>query len=81
MDVSGLIVWICKRFDKERIEKIILGLVEALKNHQAQPMPRDKFKEEHPHYREFHVDPAAPLKERPVTRKPAPKKKRRSTSR
>lgn len=74
--ISGFIVWICKRFNREQIEKIINGLVQALSDSNSEIKDRDQFKEEHPSYRDFHVDPNEPLKE-----KPGIKKKRRKATR
>ncbi len=74
-NISRLIIWICKRFTREQIERIIQELVRILKDSNSEIKPRDKFKEEHPHYREFYVDPEEPLEE-----KPDAKKKRQSTT-
>ena len=67
--ISRLIIWICKKFDREHIEKIIQGLIEALKDPNSAINSKDRFKEEHPNYRDFHVDPNEPLQEKPATKK------------
>jgi hypothetical protein len=73
--IPRLIIWICKKFDREHIEKIIQGLIEALKDSNSVFNSKDRFKEEHPNYRDFHVDPNEPLQEKPAT-----KKKRQKTT-
>ena len=70
-NVSRFIIWICRRFDRAYIEKIVDGLTEALKDPNSKLIRRDKFREDHPFYRDYSVDPTEPL-----TRKP-PKKKRK----
>jgi hypothetical protein len=72
--ISRFIVWICKRFDREQIERIIQGLLEALKDPNSEINSKDRFKEEHPNYRNFYVDPKEPF-----TGKPDTKKKRKIT--
>jgi len=67
--LSRFIVWICKKFNREQVEKIIQGLLDALKDPNSALNSKDRFKEEHPHYREFHVDPNEPLPEKPDSKK------------
>jgi hypothetical protein len=74
--IPRLIIWICKKFDRVHIEKIIQGLIDALKDPNSEINAKDRFKEEHPNYRDFHVDQNEPLQE-----KPGIKKKRRKTTR
>lgn len=60
--ISRFVVWICSRFNREQIEKIINELSDILNNRQDLPTkPKDAFKEHHPNYRQFHVDPTPPL--------------------
>lgn len=72
--IPRLIIWICKKFDREHIERIIQGLIDALRDPNSELNAKDRFKEEHPNYRDFYVDPNEPLKEKPKS-----KKKRRTT--
>jgi hypothetical protein len=67
--LSKLIIWICKRFTRDQIEKIIAGLVKILKDPNAEFQPKDTFRENHPNYRKFEVDPKAPLKEKDFKKK------------
>ena len=68
--VSRFVVWICSKFNREQIERIVKDLQDILKNRNLEIKPKDDFKEKHPNYREFSVDPNPPLK------KPLKKSKR-----
>jgi plasmid stabilization system protein ParE len=60
--ISRFVVWICSRFNREQIEKIIKELSNVLKSRQEFPTrPKNAFKEQHPNYREFTVDSTPPL--------------------
>ncbi len=59
--ISRFVVWICSKFTKEQIEKIILQLTEILQNKNPEIKPKDDFKEKHPNYRNYSVDPNPPL--------------------
>ena len=60
--ISRFVIWICSRFNREQIEKIIKELTDVLKSRQEFPArPKDAFKEQHPNYRAFAVDPTPPL--------------------
>lgn len=60
--VSRFVVWICSKFNREQIERIIKDLQEILANRNPEVKPKDDFKEKHPNYRDFSVDPDPPLK-------------------
>ena len=62
--ISRFVVWICSRFDREHIEMIVKELTAVLKSPKVLPSkPKDAFKQQHPNYREFNVDPTPPLTE------------------
>jgi hypothetical protein len=61
--VSRFVVWICSKFNREQIERIVTDLQDILKNRNPEIKPKDDFKEKHPNYRDFSVDPNPPLKE------------------
>ncbi len=63
--IARFIIWICSKFTKEEIQQIIAGLLEVLEDRNPEVKPKDDFKEKHPHYRNFSVDPLAPLTEPP----------------
>lgn len=60
--VSRFVVWICSKFNREQIERIRNELGEILANRNPEIKPKDDFKEKHPNYRDFSVDPDPPLK-------------------
>ncbi len=74
--LSKLIIWICKKFNRDEVERIIAGLIAILKDPNAEFQPKDTFKEDHPNYRNFEVDPKAPLKRKDLEGFDALKKKR-----
>jgi len=59
---ARFVIWICSKFTREEIEEIINGLSDVLANRNPDVKPKDDFKEKHPHYRNFFVDPNPPLK-------------------
>jgi len=63
--ISRFVIWICKKFNREEIISIIEQLIEILENRNPDVKPRDDFKEKHPNYRDFKVDPLPPLTEPP----------------
>ena len=62
---ARFVIWICSKFTREEIEQIIQGLLDILANRNPDVKPKDDFKEKHPHYRNFFVDPNPPLKTSP----------------
>jgi len=66
--ISRFVIWICSKFNREQIERIIKDLQEILVNRNPEVKPKDDFKEKHPNYRKFSVDPNPPLKQ-PVKKK------------
>lgn len=66
--IARFIIWICSKFTKDEIEQIVSGLVDVLQDRNPEVKPKDDFKEKHPNYRDFSVDPLAPLTEpqRPI---------------
>ena len=62
--ISRFVIWICARFNREQIELIVKELSNILRSKQDFPTrPKDAFKEQHPNYREYTVDPTPPLTE------------------
>lgn len=59
--IARFVVWICSRFTRSEIEQIINGLLDVLKDRNPEIKPKDDFKEKHPNYRDFFVDPLPPL--------------------
>ncbi|MEN6317729.1 MAG: DDE-type integrase/transposase/recombinase [Syntrophaceae bacterium] len=69
--IARFIIWICSKFTRHEIEQIITGLVDILHNRNPEVKPKDDFQEKHPNYRNFSVDPLAPLTEPPRPKKSA----------
>ena len=61
--LDRFIIWICSKFNRKEIEFIVAGLVKILVDRNPEVKPRDDFKEKHPNYRNFSVDPVPPLSE------------------
>ena len=59
------VIWICSKFTRQEIEEIIQGLQDVLADRDPEVKPKDDFKEKHPNYRNFFVDPNPPLKDPP----------------
>jgi len=68
--IARFVIWICSRFTRDEIEQIIQGLSDVLANRNPDVKPKDEFKEKHPNYRNYFVDPNPPL---PAVLKPPPK--------
>ena len=75
-NLSKIVIWICKRFNREQVKLIIGELNKILKDPNSEIQPKDTFKEDHPNYRNFEVDPNPPLK-----KKPSKKKRKKTTKR
>ena len=61
--ISRFVVWVCSKFTREQIERIVRDLTDILQNRNPEIKPRDDFREKHPNYRKFVVDPTPPLTE------------------
>jgi len=59
--IIRFVIWICKRFEREEILEIIDELLKILDGKYPEIMIKDDFKKNHPNYRNFSVDPLAPL--------------------
>lgn len=61
--LDRFIIWICSKFNRKEIEFIVTGLIKVLVDRNPEVKPRDDFKEKHPNYRDFSVDPLPPISE------------------
>jgi hypothetical protein len=59
--IPRFVIWICSKFNRLEIEQIIQGLLDVLRNRNPEVKPKDDFKDKHPNYRKFSVDPLPPL--------------------
>jgi hypothetical protein len=64
-NVNRFVIWICSKFSRDQIEQIIKELSAILNNKESLIKPKDSFKEDHPNYRNFSVDPIAPATQDP----------------
>jgi len=67
--IIRFVIWICSKFTKLEIEHIVLELTKILSNQNPEIKPKDSFKEEHPNYKKFYVDPKTPLTNIPDKKK------------
>ncbi|NIA11317.1 MAG: hypothetical protein GWP10_16725, partial [Nitrospiraceae bacterium] len=58
---KGIIIWLCKKFTRTELLELIDQLIKILNDQNSEIKPKDDFKEKHPNYRSFNVDPLAPL--------------------
>lgn len=58
--ISRFVIWICSKFTRDEIERIIQGLSDVLNNRNPDVKPKDDFKQKHPNYQNFFVDPNPP---------------------
>ena len=59
--IQRFVIWICKHFNREQIINIVDELIKVLNDKYPDLKPKDDFKDKHPNYRDFKVDPSAPL--------------------
>ena len=59
--LTKIVVWLCKKFNRTQLEFIVSNLQEVLDNKITDIKPKDDFKEKHPNYRNFYVDPTPPI--------------------
>jgi len=63
--IARLVLWLCRKFTRQELQELVHQLQEILAGRQPEPQPRDDFRQQHPHYRAFYVDPLGPLTEPP----------------
>ena len=64
-NIPRLVLWLCRKFTRQDLQELVQQLQEILAGRQPEPQPRDDFRQQHPHYRDFYVDPLAPLTQPP----------------
>jgi putative transposase len=70
--ITRLVLWLCRKFTRQELQELIEQLQQVLAGHEPQIQPRDDFRQQHPHYRDFYVDPQAPLTQPPTLPPPQP---------
>lgn len=69
--IQRFVIWICTKFNRDEILNIVDELIKILNNQNPDVKPKDDFKGKHPNYRDFKVDPLAPLDSAQIV-KPTP---------
>ncbi len=59
-NLTKLVIWLCKKFDRKQLEFLIVALIDVLYNKHSAIRPKNDFKEQHPNYRNFYIDPTPP---------------------
>ncbi len=67
--LTHFIIWICSKFTRSEIERIVEELTDILKHNDSAIKPKDDFKEQHPNYRNYAVDSDLPLTEPKIKKK------------
>jgi hypothetical protein len=73
INLTKIVIWLCKKFNRKQLEFIVANLVDVLNDKRSEIKPKDDFKEKHPHYRDFYVDPKLPLDASDKAKKKSPK--------
>jgi putative transposase len=68
--IARFVLWLCRKFTRQELEQIIVELQAILAQRNPEVKPRDDFQQQHPHYRDFYVDPLPPLTEPPTPPQP-----------
>ena len=64
--ITRLVLWLCRKFTRPDLQDLVEQLQQVLAGHEPEIHPRDDFRQQHPHYRDFYVDPQAPLIQPPA---------------
>ena len=70
--ITRLVLWLCRKFTRQDLQDLIEQLQQVLAGREPEVHPRDDFRQQHPHYRDFYVDPQAPLTQPPAAPPPQP---------
>ena len=70
--ITRLVLWLCRKFTRQELQDLIAQLQQVLAGREPEVHPREDFRQQHPHYRDFYVDPQAPLTQPPPLSTPPP---------
>ncbi len=70
--ITRLVLWLCRKFTRQDLQDLIEQLQQVLAGREPEVHPRDDFRQQHPNYRDFYVDPQAPLIQPPAPPPPQP---------
>jgi len=71
--IPRLVLWLCRKFTRRDLQELVEELQQVLAGREPEIQPRDDFRQQHPHYRDFYVDPQAPLTQPSALSAPGPK--------
>jgi len=70
--ITSFVRWLCRKLTRDQLITAVALLLEVLNDQREDIRPRDDFRDKHPHYRKFTVDPEPPLLEAPPQPVPEP---------
>ncbi len=71
--ITRLVLGLCKKFTRQELQDLVDQRPEILAGREPAIQPRDDFRQQHPHYGDFYVDPLAPLTQPPTSLLPSPR--------
>jgi len=75
VSVTKFVIWICRKFDRVHVQRIVDELSAILNNPNSSIQPREPFDPDHPNYRNFKPDTQVAL-----TREQLPQSKKKRSS-
>ena len=66
ISITRLVRWVCKQLNFDELLVAVTIFLEVINDQRDDIKPRSSFKEEHPNYRKFSVDPLEPFTEAPL---------------
>ncbi|MBU4286259.1 MAG: DDE-type integrase/transposase/recombinase [Kiritimatiellae bacterium] len=70
--IVSLVRWFCRQLSLDELFTATAIILEVLNNERPDIKPKDSFRQEHPNYRKFDVDPELPLTECPAPKRSLP---------
>lgn len=70
--ITAFVRWLCRKLDRDQLIVAAALLLEVINDQREDIRPRDDFRDRHPQYRRFTVDPEPPLLEAPPQPEPTP---------
>ena len=67
--ITRIVNWLCKKLSFDELLIAITILLQVINDERDDIRPRNDFKEKHPNYREYVIDPLPPVTQRPVIEK------------
>jgi transposase-like protein len=70
--IISFVRWLCRKLNRDQLLTAAAIILEVLNDERDDLRPRDDFKDKHPQYRKFEVDPEPPLLDAPPKPEPEP---------